>query len=622
MPQFRMYGEKLSDSTNSLWAVLRNAVQDPRAGSIIIVLDALDECADFEFVDLMKNIQAQFYGGSLTRGKLRYLLTCRPYDQILTRLQVLLEAFPNIHIPGEEESEAISREVNRVIRRRIDQMAIERQFSAEVKSSLEQRLRDTSHRTYLWVYLVFDYLAEGNFKKTPQGIATAIASLPSSINEAYDKILNKTNKDPMVRKTLCIILAASRPLTISEMNIAVNVDDTMESIEAFDLEDDEQFKRRLRSWCGLFVSIHQGKIYFLHQTAREFLVADLESSTSISSGLRWHHSISTSKAHDVLANICVLYLNLFNSKASPSLDRGAKTGRCANTLSFLNYSATSWMDHFRKADINDAADVLPLVQMICDPGSESFRVWHVRYRKATVLIPETCTDLIMASYIGLPVIVKLLLDKGAEIEARDSYNLEPPLLWAVWAGHEDVAKLLLERGANANTKDNIFNHTPLHAAAELGLNETIKLLLENGADIRATDSCDWTPLLYAVENLNETTVELLLEEGADIDFMTQDGTSSLQLAAETYGITYSAPTIRLLVQNGAFLERDNIHDIYTPLRWASKLGDEATVRLLLDHGACIESRDQEGQTALSLAYREGHDAIVNLLIERGAKFDE
>lgn len=103
---------------------------------------------------------------------------------------------------------------------------------------------------------MFDYLGKEDFKKIPKGVESAITILPGSIDEAYDRILSKSKEDLMVRKALCIVLAASRPLTISEMNVAVNIDYILQSIYDLDLEDDEDFKMRLRSWCGLFVLIH------------------------------------------------------------------------------------------------------------------------------------------------------------------------------------------------------------------------------------------------------------------------------------------------------------------------------------------------------------------------------
>ncbi|KAK2471343.1 hypothetical protein H9L39_17574 [Fusarium oxysporum f. sp. albedinis] len=337
MPQFRKDGQGLINSTESLWKVLRNAIKDPQAGHVIMVLDALDECAKSEFTDLMRNVESQFRSDQSGYSKLKYLLTCRPYDQIVSKFRGLFNAFPNIRIPGEEESETISQEVNHVITRRINQLAMEKRFSTQIKSHLEKRLQETTHRTYLWVYLVFDYLEKDDFKKTLKGVESAVATLPRSINEAYEQILNKTKEDPMVRKALSIILAASRPLTLSEMNVAVNIDYTSQSIHDLDLEDDEDFKRRLRSWCGLFVSIHQGSIYFLHQTAREFLLADLASPTTCSSELHWHHSITTRHAHAVLAELCVLYLNFFNSNITRPKLGALTSARLVSSMMLLLY---------------------------------------------------------------------------------------------------------------------------------------------------------------------------------------------------------------------------------------------------------------------------------------------
>ncbi|KAH8710103.1 hypothetical protein GQ44DRAFT_731247 [Phaeosphaeriaceae sp. PMI808] len=68
--QFDKDGPGLIDSTNSLWTILGNAVQDPQAGPIIMVLDAPDECAESEFEDLMQNIENQFRSNQLGHGRL------------------------------------------------------------------------------------------------------------------------------------------------------------------------------------------------------------------------------------------------------------------------------------------------------------------------------------------------------------------------------------------------------------------------------------------------------------------------------------------------------------------------------------------------------------------------
>ncbi|PMD24107.1 hypothetical protein NA56DRAFT_656564 [Hyaloscypha hepaticicola] len=60
----------------------------------------------------------------------------------------------------------------------------------------------------------------------------------------------------------------------------------------------------------------------------------------------------------------------------------------------------------------------------------------------------------------------------------------------------------------------------------------------------------------------------------------------------------------------------------TPLSWAAREGHEAAVKLLLERSAEMETKDNNyGQTPLSLAAEKGHEAVVKLLLERGAELE-
>ncbi|KAK5635619.1 hypothetical protein RRF57_011331 [Xylaria bambusicola] len=56
----------------------------------------------------------------------------------------------------------------------------------------------------------------------------------------------------------------------------------------------------------------------------------------------------------------------------------------------------------------------------------------------------------------------------------------------------------------------------------------------------------------------------------------------------------------------------------TPLSWAARNGHEEIVQLLVEKGADIESKDSIGRTPLLWAAEEGHQEIVQLLVEKGA----
>jgi hypothetical protein len=173
----------------------------------------------------------------------------------------------------------------------------------ELRDHLEQRLLNIPHRTYLWAYLVFDYLdpelrSNANrkgLKRTKKGIDELIDSLPENVSSAYEEILCKCTDEEMARRSLAIVPGAVRPLTVEEMNVAVNTKSSSKpkSLEDLDLEDEEDFKIALRDWCGLFISIYQNKVSFPHQTAREFLLPRIvPESTLPTQTWQWRASIS------------------------------------------------------------------------------------------------------------------------------------------------------------------------------------------------------------------------------------------------------------------------------------------------------------------------------------------
>jgi ankyrin repeat protein len=86
-----------------------------------------------------------------------------------------------------------------------------------------------------------------------------------------------------------------------------------------------------------------------------------------------------------------------------------------------------------------------------------------------------------ASYKGQIDIVKLLIETGADINAKNYNGYEStPLMYALVAEHLEVVKLLIKAGANVNAK-NIWGETALFLASRKGYEDIIKILIEVGA---------------------------------------------------------------------------------------------------------------------------------------------
>ncbi|KAH6973714.1 hypothetical protein BKA56DRAFT_676379 [Ilyonectria sp. MPI-CAGE-AT-0026] len=80
-------------------------------------------------------------------------------------------------------------------------------------------------------------------------------------------------------------------------------------------------------------------------------------------------------------------------------------------------------------------------------------------------------------------------------------------------------------------------------------------------------------------------------------------------------------TVRLLLDNGEDLESKDVSDKRSALSWAAFKGHEVVVEILLEGGADPESRDEIGRTPLSSAAAKGHEAMVKILLEGGADLE-
>jgi ankyrin repeat protein len=234
------------------------------------------------------------------------------------------------------------------------------------------------------------------------------------------------------------------------------------------------------------------------------------------------------------------------------------------------------------------------------------------------------TPLSWAAEGGQEAVIKYLLEKGAALELKDM-NGRTPLSWAAGAGHEAMVKLLLGKGADFESKDS-DGRTPLSWAAGNGHEDVVKLLLGRDADLDSNDSGGWTPLSSAAWQwllpANGSKVETKRNDSLVrhrwLELEDSGGRTLLSWAA---GKGHEA-VVKLLLDNGADLETKDTTYGQTPLWWATEMGYEPVVKLLLDKGAELETKDTTyGQTPLWWAAERGHSAVVKLLLDKGAELE-
>jgi ankyrin repeat protein len=661
--KFNSGGETFATSFSELWKTLMQVAKSEHAGEIVCILDAIDECEDQSGQgrsELLKALCTLYETNTRRNSNLKFLLTSRPYAEISRGLQpVQVPELPVIRLSGESEDEIkkISLEINIYIDARVHDIANQLQLTQNECDLLLRKLKSVPNRTYLWVYLVLNYI-ENSISLSNKMIIEATLNMPTTVNEAYERILSKSTNAKQARKILHIIVAAARPLTLGEMNFALALDNgDQQSYDDLGLAPDNRFRETLRNICGLCVVVVDSSVYLLHQTVKEFLVKadDMQTIGRGRGDLAWEFSLSLLESHRILAEICIWHLvaGLKMTPDSPTHDIWDEL--------FLDYSARHWASHFHQMPIEIQSIMTESILMICDVASGCCQTWFTRYWATThTEFPLGFTTLMMASYFGLHFAVRSLLSMpDIELDTLDSTYLRSALCWAARNGFHLVAKLLLngireklgtlklpfKKKSKVDLQDK-YGRTPLTYAIWNGDVTLVQLLIKARARANVRDELDGTPLSYAFCNGNAEIINLLAkrkrvvdiendinrlllsaaERGheevmslllktnrANIEAQDPDGRTPLLIAIEKRHITI----VKLLLEAGADV---NAHkdDGFTALIYASKWGYEAIVQLLLEAGADVNAHEDNGSTALIYASNQGYEAIVQLLLEAGA----
>lgn len=196
-----------------------------------------------------------------------------------------------------------------------------------------------------------------------------------------------------------------------------------------------------------------------------------------------------------------------------------------------------------------------------------------RYRQR-LAIAENQSALFEAAQQGNMRGVRECVAKGASLRAL-SVNQESTLACAAKANNVELMIYFFENGVTENVA------TLLLRAAETGCESIIEYLMETYPETSSVlASC--TLLYPAVANNNRSMVSYLLNIGC---------------SAST---NYFA---------------------FTPLHLAAEKGFDIIVQKLLDHGASVFTRDEDGDQPLHLAARAGSWLCAKMLLGKGAEID-
>jgi len=455
------------------------------------------------------------------------------------------------------------------------------------------------------------------------------------LGDAYEATLERVRaqegeKAKLAMTALMWICHSERPLRVDELCHALAVEIGATSFN----NDNVPATETLLACCQGLVTVDKeaSTARLVHHTLSEYL--------------RRHHNLFP-RAHSVMAETCLTYLNSDQSKALPV---GPLLG--LTSMPFLKYCSRYWGVH-AKRELSDRAVLLSMKLL---DQYENHIAANTLFEQILdvedsleVNTPSRFGGLHCVSFFGIvDVMTGLLGMGGCDANRKDSAGLTPltwaarggqveavelllrqeavdpdkpdnkgntPLSWAAINGHESVVGQLLDRkDVNPDKPDNSGN-TPLSWAAIIGNESVAKQLLgRQGVTPDKPNNVGNTPLSWAAIKGHGLIVKQLLDrQDVNPDKPDNEGRTPLSWAAmQGHKLVVEQLLDRQDVNPDKPCNEDN-----TPLSWAAINGHESVVKkLLVRKDVNPDKRDDEGKTPLSWAAIQGHKLVVKQLLDR------
>ncbi|KAM0541040.1 hypothetical protein ACHAPJ_013400 [Fusarium lateritium] len=254
--KFDHAGNSLFEGANS-WVALSeiffDIIEDPSLPPCTLVIDALDECGSGlpELLDLIRTTS------SSTTACIKWAVTSRNKLNIEEKLNSMPGC---VQVNLEHHKDSITLSLQTFIRHRVEQLAQEKKYSSKLRGEIEDTLMRKAGDTFLWAALSCQELS----KVAPWNAISKLRGLPSGLDALFWRMVDEicsSDDVHLFKQILGLACVAYRPLSLSELGALVDFS-----------EDHVTWIEEIVKACGSFLSVRDDTVYFVHQSAKDFLV--------------------------------------------------------------------------------------------------------------------------------------------------------------------------------------------------------------------------------------------------------------------------------------------------------------------------------------------------------------
>ena len=250
-------GKSLFEDVNvwvALTEIFANVLRDSSLSTTYLIIDALDECVT-DRPKLLSFIAKQ----SSVSSRVKWIVSSRNWPAIEDQLKT---AEHKTKLSLELNADSVAVAVKVFIQQKVSQLAQEKRYKAEVRDAVLQHLTSCANDTFLWVALVCQDLQ----KESRLDVLKKLALFPPGLDSLYMRMLQQIRISGDAKICLQVLATTAvlyRPITVAELIALVE--------QLKDYVDDLNLVREIISLCGSFLTLRDDTVYFVHQSAKDFL---------------------------------------------------------------------------------------------------------------------------------------------------------------------------------------------------------------------------------------------------------------------------------------------------------------------------------------------------------------
>lgn len=325
-------GRDLFKDTNA-WVALSdifaNITQDPKGENAYLIVDALDECV----IELPKLLDLIIQSLS-SSSHLKWIVSSRNWPDIEERLQ---ERNKKATLSLELNAKSVSKAVNKYVEHKVNHLTQTKRYDDSIKTSVQEYLLSNANGTFLWVAMVCQNLAS---KSTRNTLAT-LKTYPPGLNPLFQRMMQlicDSEDSELLKQIIALTAVVYRPITLSELTSLMHMPDGF--------ADNPIWLEELVKQCGSFLTIRESTVFFVHQSANDFVLKNASDEIFPSGEVKKAHYDVWSKSMEEMSALKRDMYGLQEASTSRAVVKIPEE----DPLKRLRYSCVYFIDHLLAVD--------------------------------------------------------------------------------------------------------------------------------------------------------------------------------------------------------------------------------------------------------------------------------